>query len=82
MAETVRGLPILPLQALAALYRGCHAFFHPAPISPWGDPCAWRWPVQSRWSAWKSPDQRPGWAAGYLIPAGNADQINRASAQL
>ena len=80
MAETVRGLPILPLQALAALYRGCHAVFHPAPISPWGDPLrlalASAKPVVSLESPLTNALVGP---AGYLIPAGNADQINRAS---
>jgi glycosyltransferase involved in cell wall biosynthesis len=38
LTGTARPLPPLSLSALAAVYRGCRALFHPAEISPWGDP--------------------------------------------
>lgn len=33
---TLRLLPSLPVEDLAALYRGCNAVFHPAPYAAWG----------------------------------------------
>ena len=36
--ETVRALPAVPVEVLPAVYRGCSVYFHPAPLSPWGDP--------------------------------------------
>lgn len=38
LGETVRALPDVSVETLPAIYRGCSAFFHPAPFSPWGDP--------------------------------------------
>ncbi|OGO35535.1 MAG: hypothetical protein A2W35_21490 [Chloroflexi bacterium RBG_16_57_11] len=38
LTGTARPLPSLSLTALAAVYHGCHALFHPAEVSPWGDP--------------------------------------------
>jgi hypothetical protein len=39
LTDTARPLPLLSLPALAAVYQGCSALFHPArQISPWGDP--------------------------------------------
>jgi glycosyltransferase involved in cell wall biosynthesis len=36
--ETIRSLPVIPPAALAAIYRGCSAVFHPAPLTPWEGP--------------------------------------------
>jgi glycosyltransferase involved in cell wall biosynthesis len=38
LSGTARPLPALSLPALAAIYQGCSALFHPAEVSPWGDP--------------------------------------------
>jgi glycosyltransferase involved in cell wall biosynthesis len=38
LTGTAYPLPPLSLSSLAAIYRGCCALFHPAEISPWGDP--------------------------------------------
>jgi len=38
LTGTARPLPPLSLSALATVYRNCHALFHPAEVSPWGDP--------------------------------------------
>jgi glycosyltransferase involved in cell wall biosynthesis len=38
LTGTARPLPPLSLAALAAVYRGCNALFHPTEISAWGDP--------------------------------------------
>jgi hypothetical protein len=38
LGESVRSIPAIHLPALAALYRGCSALFHPAPLPAWGDP--------------------------------------------
>ncbi len=35
---TLRLLPGLPMEGVAALYRGCSAVFHPAPYPAWGGP--------------------------------------------
>jgi glycosyltransferase involved in cell wall biosynthesis len=36
LSQTIRALPGLPVEAIARLYQGCSALFHPAPVSPWG----------------------------------------------
>jgi glycosyltransferase involved in cell wall biosynthesis len=38
LTNTARPLPLLSLPDLVGVYRGCSALFHPAQISPWGDP--------------------------------------------
>lgn len=38
LTGTAWPLPPLSLPALAAVYQGCSALFHPSPVSPWGDP--------------------------------------------
>jgi glycosyltransferase involved in cell wall biosynthesis len=38
LTDTARPLPPLSLPALAAVYHGCGALFHPEQISVWGDP--------------------------------------------
>ena len=38
LAETLLCLPVVPPAALGELYRNCTALFHPAPVSPWGEP--------------------------------------------
>ena len=38
LTDTARPLPSLSLETLAAVYHGCRALFHPAEVSPWGDP--------------------------------------------
>ncbi len=38
LGETVRSLPVLPPETLAAVYHGSSAVFHPAPLSPWEGP--------------------------------------------
>jgi glycosyltransferase involved in cell wall biosynthesis len=38
LGDSVRSIPAVHLPALAALYRGCRALFHPAPLPAWGDP--------------------------------------------
>jgi glycosyltransferase involved in cell wall biosynthesis len=79
LPRTVRGLPVLPLHALAALYRGCHVLFHPSRISPWGNPLRMAQACAKPVVCLETPlaDALVG-PAGYLIPAGDADQIGRA----
>jgi glycosyltransferase involved in cell wall biosynthesis len=79
LAPTVRLLPDLPLAALPALYRQSSALFHPARLSPWGDPyclaLACGVPVigiEDRWS-----DARLGPAA-YLVKPGGLETTSRA----
>jgi hypothetical protein len=38
LTDTAFPLPTLSITALAAVYQGCSALFHPVQISPWGDP--------------------------------------------
>jgi hypothetical protein len=38
LSGNLQVLPPLSAVSLAALYQGCSAVFHPAPISPWGGP--------------------------------------------
>ena len=38
LVGTVRALPALALDDLAAVYRGCSALLHAAPVAPWGGP--------------------------------------------
>jgi glycosyltransferase involved in cell wall biosynthesis len=38
LGETVRLMPPLALESLAALYAGCSALFHPAALTAWADP--------------------------------------------
>lgn len=38
LTDTARPLPPLSIPALAAIYHGSSALFHPAEVSPWGDP--------------------------------------------
>ena len=38
LGDTLRALPVLSIDEMAALYQGCSALFHPAEISPWGGP--------------------------------------------
>jgi hypothetical protein len=38
LGESVRVLPLLPLEGLCWLYQHCKAVFHPAPIGPWAGP--------------------------------------------
>lgn len=63
-------LPPLPLPALAEVYRGCSALFHPEPLSPWGDPVrlalACGKPVVALESERAAALVGP---AGYLVPA-------------
>jgi glycosyltransferase involved in cell wall biosynthesis len=79
LAPTVRLLPDLPFAALPALYRQSSALFHPARLSPWGDPyclaLACGVPVigiEDRWS-----DARLGPAA-YLVKPGGLETTSRA----
>lgn len=79
LAPTVRLLQDLPLAALPSLYRQSSALFHPARLSPWGDPyclaLACGTPVigiEDRWS-----DARLGPAA-YLVKPGSLETTSRA----
>jgi hypothetical protein len=38
LTGTARPLPPLSSSTLVAVYRNCRALFHPAEVSPWGDP--------------------------------------------
>jgi hypothetical protein len=38
LADSLRVLPLLPIESLAWLYQHCKAVFHPAPIGPWAGP--------------------------------------------
>ena len=73
LTGTAIPLPRLSLTTLAALYRRCSALFHPAHISPWGDPVrlalACGKPVVALESERAAALVGP---AGYLVPA-NAD---------
>ncbi len=79
LAPTVHLLPDLPLDALPALYRHSSALFHPARLSPWGDPyclaLACGLPaigIEDPWS-----DARLGPAA-YLMKPGDPETTSRA----
>jgi glycosyltransferase involved in cell wall biosynthesis len=73
LTGTALPLPPLSLPALAAVYQGCSALFHPLHLSPWGDPVrlalACGIPVVSLESEQTAALVGPG---GYLIPGGEA----------
>jgi glycosyltransferase involved in cell wall biosynthesis len=73
LSGTARPLPALSLPALATIYRGCSAFFHPAEVSPWGDPArialACGKPLVGLESARAAALSGP---AGYLVPTHEA----------
>jgi len=69
LAGSVRVLPDIPMAKLVEIYQRSRGLFHPAAISPWGDPlhlalvCGK--PVVALESNWA--DARLG-SAGYLVP--------------
>jgi glycosyltransferase involved in cell wall biosynthesis len=73
LGKRIIKLPLLPLDALAGVYRGCCVFFHPSPHPAWGDPLRFAMacgkPVVSLEFA--STDALVG-PAGYLIPSGGS----------
>ena len=74
IAGSVHILPEIPLAKLAETYRRSRALFHPAAISPWGDPLqlalACAKPVVALESSWA--DARLGPAAYLAPPKGRA----------
>ena len=71
--RTVGLVPPLSVKALAALYRGCSAIFHPTHISPWSIPLrlglAYARPIVAQETPWSDAIVGP---AAYLI-ASNDD---------
>jgi hypothetical protein len=74
LEDSVRSLPVLPPDGIAALYRGCSAILHPAPVSGWGEPLRMGLVSQKPVVALESPlaDALVGPAA-YLVPRGDTD---------
>lgn len=79
VGETVRALPVLSLDALARLYRGCTALLHPAPVSPWGGPLRLALACGLPVVGLESPlsDALMG-SAAYLVKAGRPEETGRA----
>jgi glycosyltransferase involved in cell wall biosynthesis len=67
--HTIQVAPPLPVESLAALYRGCAAVLHPQPISPWDGPARLALACGVPLVAYENPysDALVGRAA-YLVP--------------
>jgi glycosyltransferase involved in cell wall biosynthesis len=74
---TVGLAPPLSAKALAALYRGCSALFHPAHISPWSIPLrlglAYARPIVAQETPWSDAIVGP---AAYLVAPGDDGYAN------
>jgi glycosyltransferase involved in cell wall biosynthesis len=78
--HTVQALPELEIKHLAAVYQGCRAVIHPAPVSPWEVPArlalANGKPLVGVETPWTDAICGP---AAYLVPSGGkAEDIPRA----
>lgn len=78
LLDTVRLIPPLPLACLAAVYQQASVLFHPAEVTPWGNPVrlalAGGKPVVGMETALM--DALVG-AAGYLIPPDENGQVDQ-----
>lgn len=79
LEDSLRVLPPLSPAALAPLYQGCAALFHPAPIAPWGGPerlaLACGKPVVASENVFSDALFGP---AAYLAPAGDGRALGAA----
>jgi glycosyltransferase involved in cell wall biosynthesis len=77
--DSVQILPEVPIPSIPAVYQRCTVLFHPAEISPWGDPVlhamAVGKPIAAAATAWAS--SRLGQAA-YLAPLDDARALGAA----
>lgn len=62
--DTVQMLPQVPIPSIPAIYQRCTVLFHPAEISPWGDPVLHSMAVGKPIAA-----AATGWAGSRLGPA-------------